>query len=98
MASVAGAQRGHAFHQLGIAAREAHGIEPDVVLQPGPAMSSQLEAPAVDLELVPPEAGGPPGRIRLERSELRDEELQQDRKSTRLNSSHYCASRLPSSA
>src|SRR3546814_3049069 len=117
MASVVGAQRGHALHQLGIAAREARGIEPDVVLQPGPAMSAELEAPAADLELVPSEAGGPPGGVGLQRGELRDEELQQraahrqgvadpkheldvqgptdralDRKSTRLNSSHYCAS------
>src|SRR3546814_18562059 len=43
------------------AGAEARGIEPDVVLQPGPAMSAELEAPAVDLELVPSEAGGPPG-------------------------------------
>src|SRR3546814_18223849 len=77
MASVVGAQRGHALHQLGIAAREARGIEPDVVLQPGPAMSAELEAPAVDLELVPSEAGGPPGGVGLQRGELRDEELQQ---------------------
>src|SRR3546814_18813900 len=76
MASVVGAQRGHALHQLGIAAREARGIEPDVVLQPGPAMSAELEAPAVDLELVPSEAGGPPGGVGLQRAELRDEELQ----------------------
>src|SRR3546814_20113532 len=40
-------------------------------------MSAELEAPAVDLELVPSEAGGPPGGVGLQRGELRDEELQQ---------------------
>src|SRR3546814_14292466 len=40
-------------------------------------MSAELEAPAVDLELVPAEAGGPPGGVGLQRGELRDEEIQQ---------------------
>src|SRR3546814_14876133 len=40
-------------------------------------MSAELEAPGVDLELVPSEAGGPQGGVGLQRGELRDEELQQ---------------------
>src|SRR3546814_14423818 len=77
MASVVGAQRGHALHQLRIAAREARGLAPDVVLQPGPALSAELEAPAVDLERVPSEPGGPPGGVALQRGQLRDDELPQ---------------------
>src|SRR3546814_5858171 len=38
-------------------------------------------------------------RLSLELAEMKSELLRvQDRKSTRLNSSHYCASRMPSSA
>src|SRR3546814_7003967 len=42
-----------------------------------PAMYAELEAPAVDLGLVPSEAGGPPGGVGLQRGGVREEERQQ---------------------
>ena len=60
-AIVALAVRRRSSHQLGVARGEAVGLDAQVVLEAGAAMSACLEAPLVDFPLMAADAGGDPG-------------------------------------
>src|SRR5690606_593073 len=66
----------HPRNELRVARREALPIEPDVVLEPGAAMSAELERPFVDGQLVPADTCRGPRRARQHLLKLRDLELE----------------------
>ena len=77
MTAVFAAQSGKARDQFGVTSRQAILVELDVVLDPGAHMAAELEAPFVDVELMPRDAGGGPGRVRHDLLEFADQEFEQ---------------------
>src|SRR5215212_6165469 len=76
MAIVLAAEVGHSLDELGIRRREAALVPADIVFKASPAMSAELERPAVDLDLMPADTGPRPCRLRHQFRELFDFEFE----------------------
>ncbi len=64
MPAVIGAKTGNAPDQFAIGGGKTALVPADIVLQPGAAMTTGFQAPAIDLKLMAGDAGGNPGRLR----------------------------------
>src|SRR5439155_12219736 len=64
------------LHQLGVARREPVGGHAQIVLEPGPAVTSGGEAPLIDFPLVPANACSDPGRLRQHIRDLASQEIE----------------------
>src|SRR5487761_1051675 len=74
-AIVFAADAGNAHNQLGVALGEPCLVEAQIVFETGADMAAELETPAIDLELMPANAGRRPCRIRHDGLELGEQEL-----------------------
>src|SRR5690348_1897796 len=67
---------GDARHQLGVARGQPRLVEAQIVFEAGANMAAELETPAIDLELMPANAGCRPCRIRHDGLELGEQKLE----------------------